>query len=91
LANLANISNSDLINKLKSSNNSSVDIVQNSYPSVNIDQHYDALLNVSGNVDSTVISDLKEFTNDLLEKSYDYTSKNIMKNYYRSGGRRIAR
>ena len=91
LANLANMTNSDLISKFKSGSISNIDFSQYSSPSVNVEQHYDSLLNVSGSVDATVISNLKEFTNDLLEKSYDYTTKKTMKNYYRAGGKRIAK
>lgn len=62
--------------------------------SPNVTQHFDALLRVDGNVDATVIDDLKQFTrdlahnSDLLESAYQYTSKQMYKGYLHSGGKR---
>ena len=44
-----------------------------------INQHYDSLLNVEGNVDSTVISDMKKFTQNFYKGAYEYTVKEIVR------------
>ncbi len=44
-----------------------------------VNQHYDSLLNVEGNVDSTVISDMKKFTKTMYEGAYQYTVKEIVR------------
>ena len=60
----------------------------------NVTQNFDALMRVDGNVDATVIDDLKKFTSDLaknkdlLESAYQYTSNQMYKGYLHSGGKR---
>ena len=44
-----------------------------------ITQYYDSLLNVEGNVDSTVISDMKKFTQNFYKGAYEYTVKEIVR------------
>lgn len=62
--------------------------------SPNVTYNFDNLLNVEGNVDATVIDDLKKFTSDLaknkdlLESAYQYTSTQMYKGYLHSGGKR---
>lgn len=55
----------------------------------NIDQHYDSLIHIDGSADAATVEDIKKMTNDLLDKSYKYTSKKIHDGYMKSGGRRI--
>lgn len=53
-----------------------------------VNQHYDSLLNVEGNVDSTVISDMKKFTQTMYDGVYQYTIKKIAKDARMSGVKR---
>lgn len=48
---------------------------------VTVTNHYDALLNVEGNVDRDALPGLQE----ILEKSYQYTSKQIVKDARKVG------
>lgn len=53
-----------------------------------VNQHYDSLLNVEGNVDSTVISDMKKFSQKMYDGAYQYTIKKIAKDARMSGVKR---
>lgn len=55
----------------------------------NIEQHYDSLIHIDGSADAATVEDLKKMTNELLDKSYKYTSKKIHDGYLKSGGRMI--
>ena len=44
-----------------------------------INQHYDSLLNVEGNVDSTVVSDMEKLTKSFYKGAYEYTVKEIVR------------
>lgn len=57
---------------------------------ITINQNYDSMLNIEGSADAATVSDLKRMSKDLLEKSYDYTSKRIQHDYTRTGGLRRA-
>ena len=57
--------------------------VQSSTPS--IEQHYDSLINVEGNVDSTVVTDLEKFAKTFYQGSYKYTVNEIAKDARRKG------
>ena len=48
---------------------------------VTVTNHYDTLLNVEGNVDKDALPGLQ----DLLEKSYKYTSNKIARDYEKMG------
>ncbi|WP_373219169.1 phage tail tape measure protein [Ruminococcus sp. 5_1_39BFAA] len=50
-----------------------------------INQHYDSLLNVEGNVDSTVVTDLNKFAKTFYKGAYDYTMKTIAKDARSAG------
>ena len=50
-----------------------------------INQHYDSLLNVEGNVDSTVVSDMRKFTESFYKGSYEYTIKEIARDARKVG------
>lgn len=63
-------------------------IGQINVPQTNINQHYDSLINIEGSADAATVEDLKAMSNDLLEKSYKYTSQKIFKGYKIGGGRR---
>lgn len=45
--------------------------------SISMTQNYDSLLKVEGNVDSTVVTDLKQFAKQFYKGSYEYTVKEI--------------
>lgn len=53
---------------------------------VTVENHYDSLLNVEGNVDKDVLPGLE----DILKRSYEYTSKQMVKEL-RKGGMQIRR
>ena len=59
-----------------------------------VTQTFGSLLTVNGNVDATVIDDLKQFTKDLasnkelLESAYKYTSEQMYRGFLHSGGKR---
>lgn len=53
-----------------------------------IHQHYDSLINIEGSADAATVEDLKRFSQDILEKSYDYTTRRIKQDYVRTGGSR---
>lgn len=50
-----------------------------------VNQYYDSLLNVEGNVDSTVISDMKKFTQSFYKGAYEYTVKEIVRDARKVG------
>ena len=53
-----------------------------------IEQHYDSLIHIDGSADAATVEDIKRMTNDLLDKSYQYTSKKIYEGHIKAGGRR---
>ena len=55
---------------------------------VTIEQHYDSLIYVEGNVDQDVLADLKAYEKDFLDKSYKYTTNMIAKDCQKVGIRR---
>ena len=61
-------------------------IPYNNSGSVEVHQHYDSLINIQGNADSATVEDLKKFSKEFLEKSYEYTSRRINQDYRRTGG-----
>ena len=63
-------------------------IPQTNNTSTNIEQHYDSLIQVQGNVDSTVVTDLNKLTKDLYKGAYEYTIKEVTKDA-RKGGLKI--
>ncbi len=50
-----------------------------------INQHYDSLLNVEGNVDSTVVSDMEKLTQSFYKGAYEYTVKEIARDARKVG------
>lgn len=56
--------------------------------SVDVTQNYGSLINIEGSADAATVEDLKNMSKDLLERSYDYTSKRMTQDYARTGGRR---
>lgn len=46
-------------------------------PQYNIEQSFDSLIRVDGNVDSTVVGDLEKFAQSFYKGAYDYTIKSI--------------
>ena len=54
----------------------------------NVEQHYDSLIHIDGSADAATVEDIKRMTNDLLDKSYKYTSQKIHDGYIKAGGRR---
>lgn len=50
-----------------------------------IEQNFGSLLNVEGNVDSTVVSDLNKFAKQFYKGSYEYTIKEIAKDARKAG------
>lgn len=57
---------------------------------VNINQHYDSLITIQGSADAATVQDIKNITKDILEQSYNYTSKRMNQDYVRTGGLRKA-
>lgn len=55
---------------------------------VTIEQHYDSLIHVEGNVDQDVLADLKSYEKDFLDKSYKYTTNMLAKDCQKVGIRR---
>lgn len=55
---------------------------------VEIQQQYDSLITIQGSADAATVEDLKRMSKDLLEKSYNYTTKRINQDYVRTGGLR---
>ena len=53
---------------------------------VKVENHYDSLLTVEGNVDKDALPGLE----DILKRSYEYTSKQMVKEL-RKGGMQIRR
>ena len=53
-----------------------------------IEQHYDSLIHIDGSADAATVEDIKRMTDDLLDKSYKYTSKKIYEGQIKAGGRR---
>ena len=54
----------------------------------NVTQHYDSLIKIEGSADAATVEDLKKFSKDFLQKSYEYTSNQIYKNTRKTGGKR---
>ena len=52
---------------------------------MNVVQHYDSLLNVEGNVDSTVITDLQKFVSQFYNGSYQYTIREMTRDARKLG------
>lgn len=50
-----------------------------------INQHYDNLLNVEGNVDSTVVTDMEKFSKTFYKGAYEYTVKEIVRDARKVG------
>ena len=50
-----------------------------------ITQYYDSLLNVEGNVDSTVVSDMEKLTQSFYKGAYEYTVKEIARDARKVG------
>ena len=55
----------------------------------NIEQHYDSLIHIDGSADAATVEDIKKMSDELLDKSYKYTSKKIHDGYLKAGGRRV--
>lgn len=55
---------------------------------VTIEQHYDSLIHIEGNVDRDVLADLKVYEKNFLDKSYKYTTNMIAKDCQKVGIRR---
>lgn len=53
-----------------------------------INQSYGSLITIQGSADAATVEDLKRFTKDILEKSYDYTTSRIKQDGNRTGLRR---
>jgi len=58
------------------------------FGAASVNQHYDNLINIEGNVDRSVVEELKRFSQDFLEQSYNYTTERIKKDFVRTGGTR---
>jgi len=58
------------------------------YGATNVEQYYDSLIHIDGSADAATVEDIKRMTDDLLNKSYEYTSKKIHNGYMKAGGRR---
>ena len=54
-------------------------------PASGINIHYDSLLNVEGNVDSTVVSDLEKFARQFYKGAYEYTKREIVRDARKVG------
>lgn len=54
-----------------------------------INQHYDSLITIEGSADAATVEDLKKFSKDILEQSYNYTSQKIYNGYIKAGGKRV--
>ena len=63
-------------------------IPQTNNTSTNIEQHYDSLIQVQGNVDSTVVSDIDSLAQKLYKGAYEYTIKEVAKDA-RKGGLKV--
>lgn len=63
--------------------------VPNIQSSPSITQTFDNLINIEGSADAATVEDLKNMRKDLLQTSYEYTSKKMANGYLRSGGKRI--
>ena len=50
-----------------------------------VEQHYDSLLNVEGNVDSTVVTDLEKFAKTFYQGAYKYTVNEIARDARKKG------
>lgn len=50
-----------------------------------INQHYDSLLNVEGNVDSTVVTDMQEFAKTFYKGAYEYSVREIVRDARKVG------
>ncbi len=61
------------------------DIPKAQPPVTTVEQHYDSLLNVEGNVDSTVVTDLEKFAKTFYQGAYKYTVNEITKDARRNG------
>lgn len=56
---------------------------------IEVNQTYGSLINIEGSADAATVEDLKNMSKDLLERSYNYTSKRMTQDYARTGGRRV--
>lgn len=56
---------------------------------VGVVQNYDSLIHIDGSADAATVEDLKNLSSNILEKSYEYTSRRITRDYVKTGGRRI--
>lgn len=50
--------------------------------------HYDNLINIEGSADAATVDDLKRFSKDFLEQSYQYTSQKIYRGARKGGAKR---
>lgn len=65
-----------------------IPVIPNAEQNVSIEQHYDSLIHIEGNVDQGVLADLKTYEKDFLDKSYKYTTNMIAKDCQKVGIRR---
>ena len=63
-------------------------LTNNGLGAIAITQHYDALINIEGSADAATVSDLQRISQDILEKSYNYTTNRIKQDYIKTGGSR---
>lgn len=61
------------------------DIPKVQSPITTVEQHYDSLLNVEGNVDSTVVTDLEKFAKTFYQGAYKYTVNEIARDARKKG------
>ncbi|MDE5830429.1 MAG: hypothetical protein K2H53_01760, partial [Clostridia bacterium] len=61
------------------------DIPKAQSPITTVEQHYDSLLNVEGNVDSTVVTDLEKFAKTFYQGAYKYTVNEIARDARKKG------
>lgn len=63
-------------------------IGNDSIGSTSVVQNYDSLIHIDGSADAATVEDLKRISKNILEESYNYTTKKIYGGYIRSGGKR---
>lgn len=51
-------------------------------------ENIEKMVDVEGNADASTVKQLKELSDDIVEKSYKYTSEKIYRGYMHSGGKR---
>lgn len=61
------------------------DVPKAQSPVTTVEQHYDSLLNVEGNVDSTVVTDLEKFAKTFYQGAYRYTVNEIARDARKKG------